>query len=144
MKGDPVTQEQVSQSQKVSMIRNAEVQEILGDEAVIGLRYKDKKAGAHKELKIGGVFVEIGSVPNSEFVQDLLKTNEAKEIVIDHRTATTSKEGIFAAGDVTNDPFKQNNISAGDGVRAALSAHHYLLNIKKYSPCEEEDTDEVL
>jgi len=144
MKGDPVTQEQVSQSQKVSLIHNVEVQEILGNEVVTGLRYKDKKAGANKELKIGGVFVEIGSVPNSEFVRDLLKTNEAKEIVIDHRTARTSKEGIFAAGDVTNDPFKQNNISAGDGVRAALSAYNYLLNIKKYSPCEEEDTDETI
>jgi thioredoxin reductase (NADPH) len=88
-------------------------------------------------LSIGGVFVEIGSVPNSEFVKDMVKMNQDGEIMIDHRTAKTSKEGIFAAGDVTDDPFKQNNISAGDGVRAALSAYSYLLNIKKHSPCEE-------
>ena len=56
---------------------------------------------------------------------------------MDQRTAKTSKWGIFAAGDVTNDPFKQNNISAGDAVRAALSAYHYLLDIQKYSPCAE-------
>jgi len=54
-------------------------------------------------------------------------------------TAQTSKEGVFAAGDVTDDPFKQNNISAGDGVRTALSAYNYILNIKKYSPCAEKD-----
>lgn len=117
------------------MIQNAEVQEILGNKTVTGLRYKDRKQGEVKELSVGGVFVEIGSVPNSEFIRNLVETNEAGEIVIDHLTAKTSKEGIFAAGDVTNDPYKQNNISAGDGVRAALSAYGYILNIKKSSPC---------
>jgi alkyl hydroperoxide reductase subunit F len=83
------------------------------------------------------VFVEIGSIPNSEFVRDLIETNEAGEIVVDHQTAETSKKGIFAAGDVTSDPFKQNNIAVGDGVRAALSAYNCILNIKKCSPCGE-------
>jgi thioredoxin reductase (NADPH) len=64
--------------------------------------------------------------------------NEAGEITVDHATGQTSKTGIFAAGDVTNDPFKQNNIAAGDGVRAALSAYNYVLNIKKYSPCADQ------
>lgn len=134
-KGDPITQEKVKQSSQVNMIQNAEVQEILGNKTVTGLRYKDRKQGEVKELSVGGVFVEIGSVPNSEFIRNLVETNEAGEIVIDHLTAKTSKEGIFAAGDVTNDPYKQNNISAGDGVRAALSAYGYILNIKKSSPC---------
>ncbi|MCX5891709.1 MAG: hypothetical protein NTW80_01850 [Deltaproteobacteria bacterium] len=58
---------------------------------------------------------------------------------MDHKTAKTSKRGVFAAGDVTNDPFKQNNISAGDAVRAALSAYHYILDIQKYSPCAERE-----
>ncbi|OGP88364.1 MAG: hypothetical protein A2156_05160 [Deltaproteobacteria bacterium RBG_16_48_10] len=144
LKGNPVTQEKVKQSSQVKLIQNVEVQEILGDKTVTGLRYKDRRQEEVKELSVGGVFVEIGSVPNSEFIRNLVETNEAREIVIDHLTAKTSKEGIFAAGDVTNDPFKQNNISAGDGVRAALSAYNYLLNIKKYSPCEERDTDETM
>jgi alkyl hydroperoxide reductase subunit F len=145
LKGDPVTQEKVKQSSQVKLIQNVEVREILGDKTVTGLRYKDRKQGEVKELSVGGVFVEIGSVPNSEFIRNLVETNEAREIVIDHLTAKTSKEGIFAAGDVTNDPFKQNNISAGDGVRAALSAYNCLLHIKKYSPCEEEgDLDETI
>ena len=70
-------------------------------------------------------------------IRPLIDTNEAGEIVVDHATGETSKLGIFAAGDVTNDPFKQNNIAAGDGVRAALSAYDFVLNVKKHSPCAE-------
>jgi alkyl hydroperoxide reductase subunit F len=136
-KGDPITLEKALGSSKVSIISNAEVQEVLGEQAVTGLRYKEKKSGATKELAVEGVFVEIGSVPNSELISDLVETNEAGEIIIDHQTAQTSKPGIFAAGDVTQDRFKQNNIAAGDGVRAALSAYNYILNITKYSPCAE-------
>ena len=137
LKGDPVAQEKVTRAPQVKIIANAEVQEILGEQTVTGLRYKDKNADEIKNLQVGGVFVEIGSIPNSEFVRDLVETNEAGEIVVDHQTAETSKKGIFAAGDVTNDPFKQNNIAAGDGVRAALSAYNCILNIKKCSPCAE-------
>jgi len=137
LKGDPVNQEKVAQSPKVKIIESAEVEEILGDQSVTGLRYKDKKTGEIKELAVSGVFIEIGLIPTSEFIRPLIDTNEAGEIVVDHVTGKTSKIGIFAAGDVTNDPFKQNNIAAGDGVRAALSAYDYVLNIKKYSPCAE-------
>jgi alkyl hydroperoxide reductase subunit AhpF len=111
------------------------VQEILGEKSVTGLRYKDLETGNEYELVVKGVFVAIGSVPNSDFVKNLVETNQSGEILVDHKTSRTSKWGIFAAGDVTNDPFKQNNISAGDGVRAALSAYHYILDIQKHSPC---------
>jgi alkyl hydroperoxide reductase subunit F len=137
LKGDPVLQEKVMASSKLNLLKNVEVQEILGDKQVTGLRYQDLKTGAVHELPVNGVFVGIGSSPNSEFVRHLVDTNQAGEILVDQRTAKTSKRGIFAAGDVTNDPFKQNNISAGDAVRAALSAYHYILDIQKYSPCAE-------
>jgi alkyl hydroperoxide reductase subunit F len=101
------------------------------------LRYQDLQAGENRELAVRGVFVAIGSVPNSDFIRHLVDTNQAGEILVDHRTAKTSRWGIFAAGDVTSDPFKQNNISAGDAVKAALSVYHYLLDIQKYSPCFE-------
>ena len=127
----------MTQSPKVKIIGSAEVEEILGNRSVTGLRYKEKKTGEIKELAVSGVFIEIGLIPNSEFIRPLIDTNEAGEIVVDHVTGKTSKIGIFAAGDVTIDPFKQNNIAAGDGVRAALSAYDYVLNIKKYSPCAE-------
>jgi len=106
---------------------------------VTGLRYKDKKTGEVKKLAVSGIFVQIGLAPNSEFIRPLVDTNQAGEIIVEHRTGHTSKKGIFAAGDVTDDPFKQNNISAGDGVRAALSAYQFILNIQKYSPCGDKE-----
>ncbi len=137
LKADPVLQEKVLGASKLHYLNNVEVQEILGEEKVTGLRYRDLKSGEVKELAVGGVFVAIGTVPNSDFVKSLVDTNQAGEILVDHRTAKTSRWGIFAAGDVTDDPFKQNNISAGDAVRAALSAYLYILDIQKYSPCAE-------
>ena len=137
LKGDPVTRERVTQSDQVEIIHGVEVEKILGDQNVTGLIYRDREKKETHELSVGGVFVEIGSVPNSEFLKDLVEKNETGEIVIDHRTAKTSKAAIFAAGDVTDDPFNQNNISAGDGVRAALSAYNHILNLKEHSPCEE-------
>ncbi len=129
--GDSSTQEEIKKSDKVSVIMNADVQEILGDKFISGLKYLDKNDNQIKELKVEGIFVEIGSVPNSEFVKDLVGTNQKGEIVIDHKTGATSRPGIFAAGDVTDEIYKQNNISAGDAIAAALSAYNYLLNIKK-------------
>jgi len=136
-KADPVLQEKVMGSPQLHHLNNVEVQEILGDQSVTGLRYRDLKSGEVKDLAVTGVFVAIGTVPNSDFVKNLVDTNQAGEILVDHRTAKTSRWGIFAAGDVTDDPFKQNNISAGDAVRAALSAYLYILDIQKYSPCAE-------
>jgi alkyl hydroperoxide reductase subunit F len=139
VKGDPALHERVTEIPQLQVVKQAEVQEILGDEAVKGLRYKDLKTEGVQELAVQGVFIAIGSHPNSDFVRNLVDTNQAGEILVDHRTAQTSKRGIFAAGDVTDDPFKQNNISAGDGVRAALSAYHYILDIQRYSPCAERE-----
>lgn len=135
--GDPLTQEEVKKSSKVTIISNAEVQEILGDKFVTGLNYLDTIDNQVKKLKVDGVFIEIGSVPNSEFVKGIVEMNNGGEIIVDHKTGATSRLGIFAAGDVTDEIYKQNNISAGDGVAAALSAYNYLLNIKKQSPARE-------
>lgn len=139
LKGDPAMQEKVAKLPQFHLLKHVEVQEILGDQTVSGLRYADKKSGEVQKLDVTGVFVAIGSVPNSDFVQGLVETNQAGEILVDHKNAQTSRKGIFAAGDVTSDPFKQNNISAGDGVRAALSAYHYIIDVKKYSPCGDTD-----
>ena len=127
LKGDPVTQEKVKSSDKIKeIIFNAETLEILGDKFVTGLKYKDIKTEEEKQLDVGGVFVEIGSIPNFDMVKDLVDTNKYGEILIDSKNARTSQLGIWAAGDVTDDPFKQNNISAGDAVKAALDAYNYL------------------
>jgi alkyl hydroperoxide reductase subunit F len=135
LKADPVNEKKATSFDKVQIIKNVEVQEILGDKRVTGVRYRQKDTNEEKELEVKGVFVAIGTSPNSDFVKHLVEVNEAGEVLVDFRTAETSKKGVFAAGNVTNDPFKQNNIAAGDGVRAAISAYAHVLNIKKYSPC---------
>jgi alkyl hydroperoxide reductase subunit F len=139
LKGDPAMQEKIAKLSQLQILTHVEVQEILGDQNVRGLRYQDRQTGKAQKLAVTGVFVAIGTIPNSDIVQGLVDTNQASEILVDHKTAQTSRKGVFAAGDVTSDPFKQNNISAGDGVRAALSAYHYIMDIQKYSSCAELD-----
>ena len=140
LKGDPVTQEEVAKNPKFKpVIFNAETQEIFGDKFVSGVRYKDIKTGEAKELAVDGVFVEIGSVPNSEIVGALITLDKWGQVPVDSKWGTTAHLGIFAAGDITDDPYKQNNISAGDAVKAALAAYNYLLQRKKESPSAEKN-----
>jgi alkyl hydroperoxide reductase subunit F len=137
LKADPVTQEEVSKSPKVEIIFTAQTKEILGEQFVSGIKYLDRKTNQEKTLEVGGVFVEIGSVPNSEMVKGLVELDRWGQVIIDSKHATTSHPGIFAAGDITDDPYKQNNISAGDAVKAALAAYAYLLKREKQSPATE-------
>lgn len=126
IKGDPVLFEEVKKDKKVEILLNSEINEIFGKDFVEGIKYLDKKDGISKELKVDGVFIEIGSVPNSEFLGDLVKKNNYNEVVVDHGTQKTSQIGIWAAGDLTDLPFRQNNISASDGIKALLSIQGYL------------------
>lgn len=128
LKGDPVTQEKVKTNSKVQLIVNAQSKEVLGDAFVTGLKYVDRKTNEEKTINLEGVFVEVGSVPNSEMVKGLVELDKWGQVVIDSKHGTTSEPGIFAAGDITDDPYKQNNISAGDAVKATLAAYNYLLN----------------
>ncbi len=137
LKGDQVTQEEVKKNPKLEIIYNAVPKEILGENFVNSIKYTDSKTGEEKILEVEGVFVEIGSKPNSEIVKDLVELDQYGQIKIDSKHATTSHPGIFAAGDITDDPYKQNNISAGDGVKAALAAYNYLLKREKLSPAAE-------
>jgi alkyl hydroperoxide reductase subunit F len=126
VKGDQVTFEKISASEKVSIVYRVAITEVLGETAVTGVQYKNLETGAEETLECGGVFVEIGMIPNTEFVKDILTLNERGEIIVDGRSAATSMPGIFATGDATDLLYKQNNISAGYGVVAALSAYDYL------------------
>lgn len=129
--GDPITQAEVQKSEKVKILWNTSTKEIIGEKFVTQLKLD--RAGKEEMLDANGIFIEIGSVPNSEFVKGLVELNKFGEIITDHKLSTTSKPGIFAAGDVTDDPYKQNNISVGDAVIATLSAYNYLLNHEKSS-----------
>ncbi|PIR70130.1 MAG: hypothetical protein COU46_03190 [Candidatus Niyogibacteria bacterium CG10_big_fil_rev_8_21_14_0_10_42_19] len=138
LKGDASTQELIRQNPKLKeIILNAQTLEIIGDKFVSALKYQDRISGETKELAVDGVFVEIGSVPNSEMVKDIVDVDKFGQVVIDSKHSSTSHPGIFAAGDITDDPYKQNNISSGDAVKAALAAYNYLLQKSKANPVEE-------
>jgi len=132
IKGDPVLFEEIKKDPKIEILLNSEVTEVFGNDFVEGVKYLDKKdnpstgPGQVKELKLDGVFVEIGSVPNSEFLGELVKKNNYNEVVVDHGNQKTSCEGIWAAGDITDLPYRQNNISASDGIKALLSIKDFL------------------
>lgn len=126
LKGDPVTQEKIKAFPKVTIIYNAITQEILGDSFVSGLRYKDIKTGEEKILAVEGVFVEIGSLPNNGLAQGLVQMDFVGRIIVDPRTGQASEPGIWAAGDVTDGLYQQNNIAVGDAIRAVLNIHGYL------------------
>ena len=118
-KADPSPVEKVLAHPNMRVITNAEPAEILGDQFVSGLRYRDTKAGDMRDLTVAGVFVEIGTVPNTGFLSDLLELSPSGHIIIqDRRRQTTSQEGLWAAGDATDELYHQNNIAAGDGAKA--------------------------
>jgi len=123
-KGENILIEKILKKDNVEIIYNANTTKILGDKKVEGVEYKDLVTGEMHTHQTNGAMVHIGMVPNSGFT-DCVKKNENKEIEIDLR-AQTSCKGIFAAGDVTNIPFKQLMIASGQGVIAALSAIDYL------------------
>ncbi len=120
--GDAVMREKVLMSKDITVLDNARTMEIIGDKMVNGIRIK--KEGKEEVLAVEGVFVEIGLIPNSEAVKDVLK-NELGEIKV-NCSNETNIPGIFAAGDVTDVPEKQIIIAAGEGSKATLSVFRYL------------------
>lgn len=125
-KADAVTCTVVRAAGKEEEITSAAVKEIFGDAFVKGLKYEDRKTGETKELAVGGVFVEIGFTPNSESVKNLVELDKWGHVKVDHKTQKTSLEGAWAAGDLTDVLYKQNNIAAGDAIKAVLNIHDYL------------------
>ena len=108
---------------------NAQTTEITGDgQKVNGLRYKSRVDGVEHTVALEGVFVQIGLVPNTEWLDGALERNRFGEIVVDAR-GQTSAEGVFAAGDATTTPYKQIIIATGDGAKAALSAFDHLIRV---------------
>ena len=117
-RADAITVEKVLQNPKMKVIKNADILEIKGDKFVEGLLYKDKTTGEEKELKVTGIFVEIGQIPNTDFVKNIVPLDALNRIKIDPWTQKTETKGIWAAGDCTNILYHQNNIATGDAVRA--------------------------
>lgn len=126
LKADAVLQERVHSLPNVTVVTNAQTKEITGANTVNGLTYIDRETQEEKHIAIAGVFVQIGLVPNTDWLGDAVERNKFGEIVIDKRGAT-NVPGVFAAGDCTDIPYKQIIISMGSGASAALGAFDYLV-----------------
>lgn len=126
LRGDPVTQEKIMNSDKVEVIYGAQASRVTGEVMVTSLQYTKISDDTIHDIAVQGIFVEIGSVPNSEIVGDLVDKDEWGNIIIDYADQSTSCPGIFAAGDVTISPYRQNNIAAGDAIKALLSVYDHL------------------
>ena len=128
-RADAITIEKVLANPKMKSIANAEILEIQGENMVEGIVIKDKNTNEEKTLKVTGIFVEIGQIPNTFFAKDIVPLDPTGKIKIDPWTGKTETPGIWAAGDCTNILYHQNNIAAGDAVRA-LEDIYLTLNTK--------------
>jgi NADH-dependent peroxiredoxin subunit F len=127
LKADAVLVDKLNSLPNVTLHLNAQTIEITGDgQKVNGLVFRERESGREERVALAGVFVQIGLVPNTEWLKGTVELNRYGEIVVDDRGAT-SVPGIFAAGDATTVPYKQIIVASGDGSKAALSAFDHLI-----------------
>jgi alkyl hydroperoxide reductase subunit F len=127
LKADAVLVSKLKSLPNVTIITSAQTTEITGDGSKVnGIRYKDRVSGAEHHVELEGIFVQIGLVPNTEWLKGTVELSRFGEIVVDAK-GHTSVPGVFAAGDCTTVPYKQIVIAAGEGAKAALSAFDYLI-----------------
>jgi alkyl hydroperoxide reductase subunit F len=126
LKADAVLQQRLYSLPNVTVLKNVQTNEITGSNKVEGISYKNRETGEISQIVLQGVFVQIGLVPNTEWLGDSIERNRMGEIVVDNHNAT-NVPGVFAAGDCTNSHYKQIIISMGSGATAALSAFDYLI-----------------
>ncbi len=127
LKADAVLQRKLASLPNVTTILGAKTTEVLGDgQKVNGLAYEDRASGKTHRVDLEGVFVQIGLVPNTEWLKGSVELSKYGEIVVDAK-GQTSVPGVFAAGDATTTPYKQIIVAAGDGAKAALSAFDHLI-----------------
>ncbi|MCE3362580.1 FAD-dependent oxidoreductase, partial [Staphylococcus aureus] len=126
LKADNVLQDRLRSLSNVDIKTNAKTTEVVGEDHVTGIRYEDMNTGEEHLLNLDGIFVQIGLLPNTSWLNDAVELNERGEIVID-RNNNTNVPGIFAAGDVTDQKNKQIIISMGAGANAALNAFDYII-----------------
>ncbi|KAB2857121.1 MAG: alkyl hydroperoxide reductase subunit F [Sphingopyxis terrae] len=129
LRADAVLQRKLASLPNVRIITSALTTEVLGDgEKVTGLAYKDRNSDELHQVELEGIFVQIGLVPNTEWLKDSVTLSRHGEVEVDHR-GETSQRGIFAAGDCTTVPYKQIVIAMGEGSKAALSAFDYMIRL---------------
>ncbi len=118
LRADEISIEAAKKNPNFKLISNAVPSAVEGTQFVNALKYKDAKTGEEHKLDVGGIFVEIGLLPNTEWLGSAVKLSDIKQVISDPKTLRTSHPRIWAAGDVTDGLYHQNNIAAGDAVKA--------------------------
>jgi len=126
LRADAVLQKKLHSLANVTVIKSAQTTEVTGTEKVNGLVYTDRRTGESQRIELEGVFVQIGLLPNTDFLKGAVELSRFGEIVVDAK-CQTSVPGVFAAGDCTTVPYKQIIIAMGEGSKAALSAFDHLI-----------------
>lgn len=127
LRADAVLQRKLHSLPNVTVVTNAQTTEVTGDgQKVNGLRYKDRPSGEVRDVELEGIFVQIGLLPNTDWLKGTVELSPRGEIIVDAR-GETSIPGVFAAGDVTTVPYKQIVIAVGEGAKASLSAFDHLI-----------------
>lgn len=125
-RADEITVASAKAHPNLKIITGAVPTEVVGEQFVTGLKWKDTKSGAEQLLPVAGIFVEIGLLPNSGWVKGTLELNEVGQIKVDPRTLRTSHPRVWAAGDITDGIYHQNNIAAGDAVKALEDVYMFI------------------
>lgn len=125
-KGEAITVEKILNHPNLKTALNSEPVEVLGEKFVSGLKIRNKETGEETDIPVQGVFVEIGVIPSTEFARDLVDTDEVGHIITNPKNQRTSVEGIWAAGDCTDELYHQNNIAAGDAVKALEDIYQWV------------------
>ncbi|MFC1897682.1 NAD(P)/FAD-dependent oxidoreductase [Chloroflexota bacterium] len=128
LRGDAVLIDKLADAKNLTIFTEHQTEKIEGQDFTNGMLIKDLKSGEKKRLEVTGVFIEIGLVPNSEPVKELIDLNKQGEAPI-NGSCETVIPGLYAAGDVTDVPEKQIVVAAGEGAKAALQAHRYLQRL---------------
>jgi alkyl hydroperoxide reductase subunit F len=127
LRADAVLQKKLLSLPNVKVITSAKTTEVTGAQGKVnGLKYEDRETGASHLVELEGVFVQIGLLPNTDWLKGTINLSKHGEIEVDAR-GQTSLPGVFAAGDVTTVPFKQIVVAMGEGSKAALGAFDYLI-----------------
>ena len=132
LKADKILIDKAEAKDNIEIIKNAQVERVVSEQVkVTGLDYLDRNTTNQKTVDLDGIFVQIGLVPNSQFLVDVVELTSHGEIVV-NENGETSEKGIYACGDVTTVPYKQIIISMGEGAKTALSVADYLMKTEDY------------
>ena len=132
LKADKILIDKAEAKDNIEIIKNAKVERVVSNNGkVTGLDYLDRNTIAPETVDLDGIFVQIGLIPNSQFLNNVVDLNTHGEIIV-NENGETSEKGIYACGDVTTVPYKQIIISMGEGAKTALSVADYLMKTEDY------------